>query len=369
MEVLLFNQRPKKTKGLPSWVADWATDLVLPVSWAALHEPIFTAGGTRDTSLARADISKGVISVRGAMIGFISTVGQATYEIEARPLLREEIEFGSAKLVFDEVDKFVQNVHSHRAATTPDTQHLSERAMLHASLRICDSGRSSRYFAAQFDSYEAGMARLQALRSSVAYQGGRILRDNATKRAYSLFNIYATEGITPWYVDYYRSTTILHRLARGPIPVARTIVLALVALVDDVVGICKAWAYFWFHTARAHVKRRFARNVTLRVSDEDLQKVGLDPSVARGEDMPAFRTNLLLNAGRRVFRTKGGHVGMGPGDMQAGDAVVVLYGLSTPLVLREETKSDEWTLVGEAYCDGVMDGEAVGVNEREFVLV
>ncbi|KAJ2963365.1 hypothetical protein NQ176_g10862 [Zarea fungicola] len=130
--------------------------------------------------------------------------------------------------------------------------------------------------------------------------------------------------------------------------------------------------------------------------------MGLDPDVVLGRDSSEFTDNLIRNVGRKVFRTDhrqgkddgGGFVGMGPGHMKEGDAVVVIKGVTTPLVLRrveedavagsEKTAAgtataaetiaaswtETWTVVGEAYCDGVMHGEAlVNRNEREFVLV
>ena len=43
-----------------------------------------------------------------------------------------------------------------------------------------------------------------------------------------------------------------------------------------------------------------------------------------------------LIAGRRVFTTAAGHVGIGPADTQSGDRVVILVGASMPYVLRDD---------------------------------
>lgn len=74
---------------------------------------------------------------------------------------------------------------------------------------------------------------------------------------------------------------------------------------------------------------------------------------------------------RRAFLTEGGYVGVGPVGMQEGDIVVVLFGAYFPFVLREKEKElGYYELVGEAYCDGVMDAEALGMGlpESEFLL-
>ncbi|KAH6842310.1 hypothetical protein B0I37DRAFT_381652 [Chaetomium sp. MPI-CAGE-AT-0009] len=82
--------------------------------------------------------------------------------------------------------------------------------------------------------------------------------------------------------------------------------------------------------------------------------------------------------GKRPFLTAEGYLGMGPEGVQAGDVVVVFCGGRIPFVLRP-TKSELvvgqrkiklFEFVGEAYCDGVMDGEVVDHRKlSEFYLV
>ena len=75
---------------------------------------------------------------------------------------------------------------------------------------------------------------------------------------------------------------------------------------------------------------------------------------------------------RRFFVTYEGHMGLGPRLTNRGDLVCVLLGSQVPFVLRQV--GDCFVLVGECYCHGVMEGEAVrGLDEgkdvlREFVL-
>lgn len=61
---------------------------------------------------------------------------------------------------------------------------------------------------------------------------------------------------------------------------------------------------------------------------------------------------------RRLMVTSEGYIGMAPCRARPGDAVVVLFGCSIPLILRREGPREEWQLVGEAYVDGFMNGEA-----------
>ncbi|KAK3398601.1 heterokaryon incompatibility protein [Sordaria brevicollis] len=82
---------------------------------------------------------------------------------------------------------------------------------------------------------------------------------------------------------------------------------------------------------------------------------------------------LRLMTGRRPFPTKQGYLGMCPYHSEPGDLVVVFYGDRVAYVIRPappEDGQDRYTLVGEAYCDGIMDGEIADTAEkRDFFLV
>jgi hypothetical protein len=76
-----------------------------------------------------------------------------------------------------------------------------------------------------------------------------------------------------------------------------------------------------------------------------------------------------------AFRTIDGMMGVCPDTAQAGDEVVILPGGGVPLVLRRRTQSSggeldnreqstgTWSLIGESYVHGMMDGEALRPSE------
>lgn len=67
-----------------------------------------------------------------------------------------------------------------------------------------------------------------------------------------------------------------------------------------------------------------------------------------------------------------GFIGLGPPEMKQGDVVCVFYGASVPFVLRPTgVERGPYRLVGEAYCDTIMDGEALemGLETKTFQLV
>ena len=83
----------------------------------------------------------------------------------------------------------------------------------------------------------------------------------------------------------------------------------------------------------------------------------------------------ILSAGltmnrRRMFISKEKAVGLAPWDAEQGDIICVLLGCRFPVVLRPRGPSDNYyVLVGEAYIEGFMDGEAIlGLEEGYFEL-
>lgn len=60
---------------------------------------------------------------------------------------------------------------------------------------------------------------------------------------------------------------------------------------------------------------------------------------------------------RRLMRTGGGFLGLGPTHMCEGDQVGILAGASTPVVLRKRDNG-HYQFLGEAYMHGIMHGEA-----------
>jgi len=84
-------------------------------------------------------------------------------------------------------------------------------------------------------------------------------------------------------------------------------------------------------------------------------------------NLPTSHVDILFrHNGRRPFITSGDHLGLGPAKLQSGDLVVIAYGSEVPLILRPE--NGHYKFVGEAYVDGIMDGQALamGLEERTF---
>jgi len=73
---------------------------------------------------------------------------------------------------------------------------------------------------------------------------------------------------------------------------------------------------------------------------------------------------------RRFFITTGGHMGVGPPEMLPGDCIAILLGGNVPFCLRAvpDAPKGHYTLVGDTYVQGLMDGEGVPDNWKEHVV-
>ena len=76
-----------------------------------------------------------------------------------------------------------------------------------------------------------------------------------------------------------------------------------------------------------------------------------------------FESLVGMMENQTFFITKSGYIGIGPLKTQPGDQVWVFHGGNVPFVMRniKEDKEDypQLTLVGDAYVQGIMDGETM----------
>jgi hypothetical protein len=80
-----------------------------------------------------------------------------------------------------------------------------------------------------------------------------------------------------------------------------------------------------------------------------------------------YRMAMYNVAKTRPFMTRLGYVGLGPRFIRDGDKVVVFKGAATPFIVRP--RDEGYSLLGEAYCDGIMDGGIVGQRQEETIVL
>jgi hypothetical protein len=68
--------------------------------------------------------------------------------------------------------------------------------------------------------------------------------------------------------------------------------------------------------------------------------------------------------GRKFFTTDNGRVGLGPQKMEAEDVVCIMKCVRVPFILRKhESEPHTYYLIGEAYVDGLMQGEYLKISK------
>lgn len=92
-----------------------------------------------------------------------------------------------------------------------------------------------------------------------------------------------------------------------------------------------------------------------------------------GEAAEFYQMHVTAVWYRRFFTTKTkGMMGLCPNLSRKKDLVVILYGVSTPLVVRQ-LKNGTFQFIGQLYVHGIMHGEAMDFEEhknvQEFVIV
>lgn len=81
-----------------------------------------------------------------------------------------------------------------------------------------------------------------------------------------------------------------------------------------------------------------------------------------------YQTVMGYIPGARPVLFEDGHVGLRPSEAEAGDVLVLIWGVSTPYILRSrtDTAGGWYCLIGEAFMYGMMDGEMMDRDLRKM---
>ncbi|KAF2966163.1 hypothetical protein GQX73_g7402 [Xylaria multiplex] len=87
-------------------------------------------------------------------------------------------------------------------------------------------------------------------------------------------------------------------------------------------------------------------------------RIKIDSDAAEIPSM-GIRNQMIGRSLKRLpFITAAGRLGLGYDNIQAGDVVAIIRGAQVPYILRMQ-RTGKYTLVSEAYVDGIMDGETL----------
>ncbi|KAI1430736.1 heterokaryon incompatibility protein-domain-containing protein [Xylaria sp. CBS 124048] len=384
VDVLLFSQMPKSSaphgRCLPSWVPDWSTDgLRTPYGYSDITTPVFSAGGRRaggDVAAdVVADVSTGTLRVNAVSAGRVLRVGLHAIQADEHATI-QNVEYMSVRRFFEELEAFMEMAVRINPVNAPDI--TDEQHRLESMIRLSDGGLSVRQFPTTFDSATAKQV-LSEIHKDVSHWGRHLIDVEAQSRLMSSFTgMIRSVGILPWYFTPASEIDVLRSCAIDPVAAARSWTEGLYLAVSDVMHTIWYVSKVRYHLTMMKMgQRRLTKRDGHRTEDDEvLSNVGLKRSRVQSGEWDHYTTNLMKMMGRRCFVTDTGYVGLGPDSARVGDAVVVIPGGSVPHILRPGGKSETadfgdgnegaemWSYVGEAYCDGVMDGELVAGEGR-----
>lgn len=91
------------------------------------------------------------------------------------------------------------------------------------------------------------------------------------------------------------------------------------------------------------------------------------PLYRRARQEEAFQALLTCVPRRIIIRTKKGYIGLAPGTTNQGDTVALLEGGRLPFILHR--KGERWSIVGDCYIHGLMNGEAYDAKKCSTIWI
>ncbi|KAH7309808.1 heterokaryon incompatibility protein-domain-containing protein [Stachybotrys elegans] len=371
LDALLFVQTPKMA-AMPSWVPDWSMSLKIPYGYVTLTEPTFCAGGEHDGQSIRYRRDGNVLTVPGIHIDRITHVGTGTLSLDADNKPFDYLNYRSSKRFYDEICQTIRD-----AASSADSLYAS-RDVDDVAVRIADGGLVLKDLESRFG--DQALPRMHRFHKNMNILGSALIKSDETVKAFSMGRIFTTIGIIPWYLFPAPELDTLFLCAREPRKAAWSIMDSIAEFITDVTLTIGSSLAVSIAALRIKLRQRFAPqrfHSPQAHYDKVADRVGMDAATMQDPDMHALIQSLIRNTGRRVYRTDKGYVGLCSPGTEPGDRVVVFLGGSVPHVIRQKPEADYgeemWTYMGEAYCEGVMEGEALkdefASAKRTFSLV
>lgn len=378
IDVLLFSQMPKSpTHGhrLPSWVPDWSADpLRTPYGYADLTTPVFSAGGRNDADDVDVHVPSGVLQVNAIPVGRVVRVGVRSIQPGDGTAV-ENIEYMSVRHFFDEIEQFMEAAAQINPVHAPDISDLQRR--LQSTIRLSDGGLSARQIPTQFDPITAPSL-LGDIHQHMSHLGKNFIDVEAQTRSMSSFTgMIRSAGVMPWYWTPASEIDVVRLCAIDPVTAAGVWAKGLFLTVSDVASVMWHVAKLRLYTTMIRFRRKRARlDFQRRDRETVLRNVGLESDLLSTGEWEHYASNIFKNIGRKLFLTDTGYVGLAPCHTEEEDEIVVIPGGSVPHILRSQAGSKHldhedgsqfvpaWSYVGEAYCDGIMDGELATGGDR-----
>jgi hypothetical protein len=360
IDTVLLSQMETKTKkihGLPSWVPDWSSEvLVLPHGYRAGSFPIFNAGGGNRApyTYSEVDASRpGILRVKAILLCEIERAG-IHFMVHSSRRLSHPLE--SPTVLPRSIFHFFGEVRElcEWASKLPNSASISSTDDLDEAIWVTSTGGHGLKQTTERSLLGSQMANGKPLLGYLwEFQLQMdILPTIMKRRRDSLASIAKT-----WSANTHGPTG--NRLPFIPTLRASFIHWASRLLVEV---LHLYWLYRFF------IMKPY---LLLREDVEDMLYHGIFG--VQKIDVGILKSVLDRHTRRKCFASRRGHVGLGPVGTHPGDVVVVPLGATVPFILHPgPTAEDPWTYVGEAYCHGFMDGEALmagnGLDMRWFEI-
>jgi hypothetical protein len=338
VDILLFSQFPKSKliPDLPSWVPDWTADLKIPYGYFDLTRHAFSAGSTQpeETQVAPSVcIDSGTLTIRGYRVDMIANVGEQVLLSEGDGDTDTSVNPTSFKFFVDELESFLAD--SSKLLLSP---YQSEESRREAAARIPGGGLSI-FFGSNDKNKKGSKEVLQHLHEQMKIRG----ENNSM--------IEASESLGDRLI--LRSKVPTRYLPKALIPIGLRIA--------DVLGSIATKVLLWFGILRYLLSRAPTS------SAEAFRLSGMDQDIARLPEAGQYRSSILKNINRKLFMTEKGYIGLCSPRAKTGDTVVIFPGSTVPHVLRPKgcEGQQRYSYIGEAYCDGFMEGEILKSGNTE----
>lgn len=112
-----------------------------------------------------------------------------------------------------------------------------------------------------------------------------------------------------------------------------------------------------FAAFRHHLITLSSQERSIETSDLAPEGITALRDAAKGGDIGMFLRDVRFCLNRKLFSTRNGMLGVGPPIVREGDLCCILFNARVPFILRQV--GSQYRLVGEAYIQGVMKGEAM----------
>ena len=344
IDTLLLSQvETKRIHGLPSWVPDWSANVVIPHGYRSGCLPMFNAGGGNREPYIYPEVdvsSPGILSVTAILLCKIDRVGTHFMELSSRRLAHP---MESPTLLPRSIFGFFREVRElcKWASEQPNSASIPSTAKLDEAVWVTTTGGHG-----FTQTTERSLLGTQVVDGKPLL--GYLWDFQLQMEVHSTIMKRRRDGLASIATTWAANT---HQDPRNRFPLLSTLHASFVywtsRLLVEVLHIY--WLYRFF------IMQPY---ILLRKDSEDMLYHGIFG--VQKTDIGILKYVLNQHTRRKCFVSRAGHVGLGPVDTHPGDVVVVPLGATVPVVLRPgATVKDPWTYVGEAYCHGFMDGEAL----------